>query len=356
MKRNNVCASSMEDLKHHQTNHIQEYWTPGRIGILGGGSWATALAKILLDSGQDISWYFRFGETVRQFQQKGHNPTYLTSVTFDLRRISFYTDLHKIVAECDTLLLVTPSPYLKALLSNLKSKELKGKFILNAVKGIIPDKYRLISDYLEQEFTLPKESIGVISGPTHAEEVAMNRMSYLTLGCPDLSKAERLRKCFSTDYVCTKISPDINGIEYAGVLKNIYAIASGICQGLKMGDNFQAVLISSAATEMDRFTKALSSTRRPITESVYLGDLLVTGYSKFSRNRSFGSYLGRGYSVRQAQHEMEMIAEGYYGAKCIHEVNRAFKVYMPIAEMVYQILYHRLDPAKAIDELKQLIH
>lgn len=331
-------------------------WTPKKIAIIGSGSWGTALAKILIDSGNEVCWYFRFKETVRKFQAGRHNPSYLTSVTFDLNKIRFYTDIRKAVKAADTVLLVTPSPFIKSTFDKLYPSDLIGKFVLNAVKGIIPEDYLLISDYLTQQLGVPSDMIGVISGPTHAEEVALNRMSYLTIACSDLGHAELIQKRFECDYVRTVVSSDVNGIEYCSVLKNIYAIAAGICQGLRMGDNFQAVLLANAAAEMDRFTKALSTTRKPITDSVYLGDLLVTGYSKFSRNRTFGNLLGKGRGVKQAQLEMDMIAEGYYGAKCIHEVNKQYKVFMPIAETIYQILYHKLDSQRAIDRLTGLIH
>lgn len=331
-------------------------WSPKKFAIIGSGSWATALAKILIDSGNEVYWYFRFKETVRKFQAGGHNPSYLTSVTFDLSKIHFYTDVRQIIKECDTVLLVTPSPYIKSTFDKLHAGDFSGRFVLNAVKGIIPEEYLLISDYLTQEFEVPEDMIGVISGPTHAEEVAMDRMSYLTVACSDLSNAEKIERSLQCEYVRTVVSSDVNGIEYCSVLKNVYAIASGICQGLRMGDNFQAVLIANAAAEMDRFTKALSTTRKPITDSVYLGDLLVTGYSHFSRNRTFGNLIGKGRVVKQAQLEMDMVAEGYYGAKCIHEVNKKYKVFMPIAETVYQILYHMLDCRRAVDRLTGLIH
>lgn len=340
-------------------NHLPPIgeWAPGKICIIGGGSWATALAKILLDSGVSrIGWFFRFNDTIKKFKQNKHNPSYLTAVTFDTSRIDFYSNIHKAIEEADTILLVTPSPYILGTLEKVKPEEMTGRFVLIATKGIIPDKYRTISSYLNDDFGIPLEMIGVISGPTHAEEIALEKISYLTVACSDHKKAEALDKLISAPYVRSYVSLDVNGIEYGTVLKNIYAIAAGICQGLKLGDNFQAVLITNAAAEMDRFTKALSTTRCPITDSVYLGDLLVTCYSKYSRNRTLGNLLGRGYSVMQAQLEMEMIAEGYYGAKCIHILNKRVKAFIPIAETVYQILYHKENAQKAIEKLTGLIH
>lgn len=326
-----------------------------KVGIIGSGSWATALAKILLETQEEVNWYFRFKDTVRKFRIGRHNPSYLVSVEFDVERIHFYTDLNKVIKASDIILLVTPSPYIKGMLDKVDRSELEGKFILNAIKGIIPDDYVLISDYMSEHFEIPREMIGIVSGPSHAEEVALDRISYLTVGCSDLQRAEELSTYFRSSYVYTQVSSDVAGIEYGSVLKNVYAIAAGICQGLRMGDNFQAVLISNATAEMQRFVNSVSSSPRSITDTVYLGDLLVTAYSKLSRNRTFGTMLGKGMGVKQAQLEMEMIAEGYYGAKCIHEVNKEFKLNMPIVDAVYQILYHKAQPKATVETLLTLL-
>ncbi|MDO5036186.1 MAG: glycerol-3-phosphate dehydrogenase [Porphyromonas sp.] len=329
-------------------------WSPGRIGIIGSGSWATALAKILLTTQEEVNWYFRFRETVKRFQASGHNPSYLTSVEFDTDRINFYTDIPSIVENSDTLLLVTPSPYIKGVLERAKPGTLKDKFIINAIKGIITDEYVLITEYLMERYGLPKEQLGVVSGPCHAEEVALERLSYLTVATADLTKAEVLKGVFEGEFVSCKVSSDLTGIEYSSVMKNIYAIMAGVCQGLRMGDNFQAVLLSNAAAEIDLLLNRVSSNAvRKITDSVYLGDLMVTAYSRYSRNRTLGTLIGRGYSVKQAQLEMEMVAEGYYGTKCIHEVNKDLGLELPIAEAAYDILYRRADPAEKILELSQ---
>lgn len=324
---------------------------PGRIGIIGSGSWGTALAKIVLESTKEVNWYFRFGETVRQFKRHGHNPSYLQSLYFDTDRINFFTDIPSIVEASDILILVTPSPYIKGVLQKAKEGSLTDKVIINAVKGIITDEYMIISEYLKEEYGIPANNVGVLSGPTHAEEVALDRLSFLTLGCNDRAQAESISKIFSNDNVFCKVSEDVAGIEYGSVLKNIYAIAAGISQGLRMGDNFQAVLLANAASEMQRFLCKVLKENRSITDSVYLGDLLVTAYSRYSRNRTFGTLLGKGYSVKQAQSEMEMVTEGYYGAKCIHEVNKKFGVDLPITETIYRILYDREDVREGFEEL-----
>ena len=316
---------------------------PGRIAIVGGGSWATAIAKMFMAHDGSINWYMRRDDRIADFKRLGHNPAYLTSVKFDTKKINFYSNINDIVRDSDTLVFATPSPYLKSHLKKLKVK-LKDKFIITAIKGIVPDDNLIISDYFTKEYKVPAENITVLAGPCHAEEVALERLSYLTLACPDKDKARIFARQLSSSFRKTSVGDDITGIEYSSVLKNVYAIAAGICSGLKYGDNFQAVLISNAIQEMRRFLDTVHPLNRNVDESVYLGDLLVTAYSKFSRNRTFGSMIGKGYSVKSAQIEMEMIAEGYYGTKCIKEINKHYHVNMPILDAVYNILYERISP------------
>lgn len=278
---------------------------------MGGGSWATAVAKIVLEKVDHISWYMRRPEVIEDFKRLEHNPSYLTSVHFDVNRISFSSDINEVVRNCDTLIFVTPSPYLKNHLKKLKEK-LHNKFVITAIKGIVPDENLICSEYFRQVFNVPDDNLAVLGGPSHAEEVALGRLTYLTIGCTDEEKAANFADLIASSYVKTKTNSDVIGIEYASVLKNVYAIASGICNGLKYGDNFQSVLVSNAVQEMSRFLNAVYPIERNVYDSVYLGDLLVTSYSNFSRNRVFGTMIGRGYSVKSAQIEMEMIAEGFY--------------------------------------------
>ena len=315
----------------------------GRIAILGGGSWATAIAKMVLEHTQEIWWYLRREDRIEDFRRLGHNPAYLTSVHFDVNRIHFCSDINEVVEACQTLIFVTPSPYLKGHLKKLKVR-LRDKFLLTAIKGIVPDENMICSEYFHQFYNVPEENLAVLGGPSHAEEVALGRLTYLTVGCVDEEKAGNMARFFASDYVKTKTSRDVIGIEYASVLKNVYAIAAGICHGLKYGDNFQAVLISNAIQEMDRFLRTVHPLERSIIDSVYAGDLLVTGYSNFSRNRVFGTMIGNGYSVKSAQLEMEMIAEGYFGTKCMKDINKHLHVNMPILDAVYNILYERISP------------
>jgi glycerol-3-phosphate dehydrogenase (NAD(P)+) len=316
----------------------------GKIAFMGGGSWATAIAKMVLSHEDEaINWYMRRDDRIEEFKRLGHNPAYLTSVRFDVKRINFSSDINKIVRESDILIFVTPSPYLKSHLKKLRTK-LKDKFIITAIKGIVPDENLIVSEYFHKVYDVPEEQIAVLAGPCHAEEVALERLSYLTIGCSNRDSAKYLSKKFANHFIKTSVSQDVPGIEFSSVLKNVYAIAAGICSGLKYGDNFQAVLMANAVQEMNRFIETVHPIERKIDDSVYLGDLLVTGYSKFSRNRVFGSMIGKGYSVKSAQLEMEMIAEGYYGTKCIKEINKHYHVNMPIVDAVYNILYERISP------------
>ena len=319
----------------------------GKIAIIGSGSWATAIAKIVIEHTHDIGWYFRKEDKIEEFKRKGHNPAYLTSVHFNLNEIFFSSDINEIVEEYDTLVFVTPSPYLKDLLKKLK-KGLHSKLIVTAIKGIVPDEDLVCSEYFHKAYSVPYENLAVIGGPSHAEEVAMERLTYLTIGCSDVDKARSFSEKLASSYVKTKTSQDVIGIEYASVLKNVYAIAAGMCYGLKYGDNFQAVLMSNAMQEMNRFLNTINPIERAIIDSVYLGDQLVTGYSKFSRNHTFGAMIGKGYSVKAAQIEMEMVAEGYFGTKCMKEINRRLHVNMPILDAVYNILYERINPQTEI--------
>jgi Glycerol-3-phosphate dehydrogenase len=323
----------------------------GKICILGGGTWGTALAKIVLMNQKHMNWFVRRDDQIEKFYKLGHNPNYLTNVKFNLAQITFYSNIEKAIKDSDTLIIAIPSPYVKQYFRRIWSSAFRGKFVISALKGIIPVDNMVMSEYLADNFKIPLEDIGVLSGPCHAEEVALERLSFLTAASKDEDKAKLLAEAITSRILKTCISNDVVGIELAAVLKNIYAIAAGICQGLLYGDNFQAVLMSNCAKEMSRFLDGVVPIERNIGEQHYLGDMLVTGYSQFSRNRTLGAMIGKGYSVKTAQLEMEMIAEGYYGAKCIYELNSRFKIDMPIAQTVYQILYERLQPQAAIKML-----
>ncbi|MDE6085615.1 MAG: NAD(P)H-dependent glycerol-3-phosphate dehydrogenase [Muribaculaceae bacterium] len=322
----------------------------GKIAIMGGGSWATALARLLMNNCEQIVWYMRRQDRIDEFIRLKHNPAYLTDVRFDTDRILFTDDINCAVEEADTLLLAMPSPYFKDHADKIQVP-LTDKNIVTAIKGIVPDGNMLVSDYLIERFGVNRDNILVVSGPCHAEEVALDRPSYLTVGCSDIDKAALFGKCLVSGNSHAILSTDVDGIEYAGVLKNVYAIAAGVIHGLKRGDNLLAMLVSNSIREMERFLNGYDSTPRNICDSVYLGDLLVTAYSRFSRNHNFGSMIGRGYSVKSARMEMEQTAEGYYGTKCMHEINEKLGVNMPILECVYDILYRRISADTAIKTL-----
>jgi glycerol-3-phosphate dehydrogenase (NAD(P)+) len=319
---------------------------------MGGGSWATAIAKIVSMTQGEFNWYMRRPEQIEEFERFGHNPFYLTGVKFNTESIRFFDNINDVVESCDTLVFATPSPFLKQHLQKLHIP-LKDKMIISAIKGIVPDENMLVSDYFAKFYDVPENNIVALAGPCHAEEVALERLSYLTVGCPHEERAQTLANVFNTHFIRTSTSADVRGIEYASVLKNVYAIVSGICHGLKYGDNFQAIFMSNSIIEMERFINAVNPLERNICGSAYLGDLLVTAYSRFSRNRIFGTMIGKGYSVKTAQLEMEMIAEGYFGTKCIKEINSEYQVDMPILDTLYSILYERKSAVPAIRKLTE---
>lgn len=321
----------------------------GNIAVIGSGSWATALAKLLLANCDRITWYFHRRDRIDDFIRYGHNPVYLSDVSFDTDRIDFTDDINRACAVADTLLFVVPSPYFKDTVDAIDI-DLSGKNMVSAVKGIVPDHYMIISDYLINRFGCDPDNMLVIGGPCHAEEVALDRLSYLTIGCHDLAKSAAFADLLAGKRMRTITSSDVDGIEYGAVLKNVYAIMGGIINGMKGGDNFMAMMVCNAIREMARFIDAIAPMpHRDICRSAYLGDLLVTAYSRFSRNHNFGSMIGKGYSVKAAMMEMAMVAEGYYGTKCIHELNaRGPRVEMPILDCVYSILYEGASPRQAI--------
>lgn len=320
------------------------------VSIIGSGSWATALAKIVMHNTTDINWHIRRQEVIDEFVEIRRNPNHLEWAYFDVSRIHFSADINRVIDESDLIVLAIPSPYLKQSLNDI-TVDMSQKMVISAVKGMIPDENLLVTEYMHQHFNIPMENLGVIAGPCHAEEIALERLSYLTVGCKDIVRAREWSKLFDTPYVRTTPSNDVEGLEYASVMKNIYAIAAGICKSLHYGDNFLAVLLTNAMHEMIRFAKAKSDIPRDITDSGYLGDVLVTAYSNFSRNRQFGQMIGMGYSVKAAHTEMEMVAEGYYGTKAIWLANQDTQVDLPIVEAVYQILYNRRSAKAVIKEL-----
>ncbi len=317
----------------------QEY----RIGLIGGGSWATALAKIILDNQKSLNWYIRNPETLAAIQKTGRNPRYLSSVSLNTSGICFCENINQLVGSSDILLIATPTAFVSSWLEGL-TVSLDHKWIISAIKGLIPGLHLTLTEYFREIYNIPFNRMGVISGPTHAEEIALERKSLLTIATKHRSAAKTLSQFFDCHYVHTVLSDDIYGIEYAGVLKNIFAVAAGICHGLGYGDNFQAVLVANAYKEMKQFLNDSYAHQRDLSQSVYLGDLLVTAYSQFSRNRIFGNMIGKGYSVKFAQLEMQQIAEGYYAVAGIHEINKVHGIDMPITEAVYHILYENITP------------
>ncbi len=321
-----------------------------KIAVLGGGSWATAIVKMLSENLDTIGWYMRSVYAVEHIKRNKHNPNYISSAEFNPKQLNLSSDINKTVKEYDILIFAIPSAFLKSELDKL-SESLEGKTIFSAIKGIVPESGLIVGEHFFEKYQIPFENIGVVTGPCHAEEVAMERLSYLTIACQDQDKAKILSNCLKSRYIRTKISDDIIGTEYAAMLKNIYAIAAGICHGLGYGDNFQSVLMSNSIREMKRFIKKVHRMKRNINNSAYLGDLLVTGYSTFSRNRMFGNMIGKGYTVKSAMFEMSMVAEGYYATKSAYEINQKNGAKTPIIDAVYNVLYGKKDAKKEFEKL-----
>ncbi|MFD0977377.1 NAD(P)H-dependent glycerol-3-phosphate dehydrogenase [Salinimicrobium gaetbulicola] len=321
-----------------------------KFAVLGGGSWATAIVKMLCENLDEVSWYMRSVYAIEHIKKQEHNPNYLSSVEFDVNQLHLSNDINKIVKEADVLIFAIPSAFLKRELDNL-TESLDGKIIFSAIKGIVPESSLIVGEHFHKTYDIPYDSIGVITGPCHAEEVALERLSYLTIACADEEKAKLVANNLSSDYITCKTSDDIIGTEYAAMLKNIYAIAAGIAHGLGYGDNFQSVLMSNAIREMKKFIKKVHKMKRNINDSAYLGDLLVTGYSVFSRNRMFGNMIGKGYTVKSAQMEMSMVAEGYYATDSAYKIVQKTGAKTPIIKAVYDILYQGKEPKKVFRKL-----
>ena len=326
-----------------------------KIGVLGGGSWATSIIKMLCENVDSVYWWMRNQEAINHIKTYGHNPNYISDAELKKEKLELSSNINEVIKNSDYIVLAIPSVFLKDSLKNL-SVPLKGKVVISAIKGIVPENNTIVGDFLHNQYNVSYNNIGVVTGPCHAEEVALERLSYLTVACGDKEKAEVFASYISGRYIKTTVSDDIYGTEYAAVLKNVIALASGICHGLGYGDNFQAVLISNAIREIKRFVDTFHPIKRDINESAYLGDLLVTAYSQFSRNRTFGEMIGRGYSINSAKLQLKMIAEGYYAVKCITEINEKVKVDMPITEAVYNILYDGKSAKKQIKLLTDCLN
>ena len=325
-----------------------------RCGVIGYGSWATALVHTLEMNKKEIWWHIRNEEVLEGLETEGRNVKYLCDVEFDTSFIHATPVLDDVIKNCEIILVAAPSAYLKNILSEM-TESLEGKFILSATKGIIPDEYITITEYFKETYGLSYSNLGVISGPSHAEEVSRDRLSYLTVACKDGENAKLIGDMFSTSSLKIRYSEDIYGIEYSGILKNIYAIAVGLSAGLGYGDNFRAVLTSAGARELTKFINESYPFERDTMDSAYLGDLLVTSYSTFSRNRRLGQLIGHGITVKSALNEMTMVAEGYFAAACLKKVNEKYGISVPIADMVYDVLYKKASPRKKMRELIMIL-
>lgn len=323
-----------------------------KVAVFGSGSWATAIVKMLCENVDQVGWYIRNENTIEYIKENEHNPNYLSSAELSLKKLFLSSNINDLVSYADILIFAIPSAFLKTELDKI-TVDFSSKIIISAIKGIVPETGLIVGEHFHEMHNIPFENIGVITGPCHAEEVAMERLSYLTIASQDKQKAKLVSKLLASHYIKTKISDDIIGTEYAAMLKNIYAIAAGMAHGLGYGDNFQSVLMSNSIREMKRFIKKVHKMKRNINNSAYLGDLLVTGYSVFSRNRMFGNMIGKGYTVKSAMMEMSMIAEGYYAAKSAFLINEKNKANTPIINAVYEVLYENKNPKQVFKKLTE---
>lgn len=326
-----------------------------QFGIIGGGSWATALAKILTDNGNTIHWYIRNEESIQSFKKRRHNPHYLSSAYFNPAQLHLDADINAVIEASEVVVVAVPSAYVEEALLQVSADKWGGKKIVSAVKGITPTKNQLLHEFLNEHFQIPLEQYFTLLGPCHAEEVAAEKLSYLTFSGVDASQTTAIAKYFTTDYINTVVNTDVVGVQYAAVMKNIYALGAGIAHGLEYGDNFLSVYIANCASEMSAFLEKIapgSCQENNYTASVYLGDLLVTCYSLFSRNRTFGNMLGKGYSVKSAQLELNMLPEGYFASKCIYKTNQTVKAALPIAAAIHDILWENLPAEEGFKQIE----
>jgi glycerol-3-phosphate dehydrogenase (NAD(P)+) len=315
-----------------------------RVGVLGGGSWATAQVKLLCKNTDKVQWWMRNKEAIDHVRQFGHNPNYIQSIEFEPEQLNVTDNLQEVIDNSDYIIVAIPSAFVHEAFQHYKPTGLENKVLFSAIKGVINEFDSIPARYFHKQLGVPYDNIGIVCGPCHAEEVAMEKLSYLTIGCADIKKADIMASMLGCRFMKTNTTEDVFGAELAAILKIVYAVASGICHGLGYGDNFQAVLISSAIREMERFIDTVHEVHRDVKSSAYLGDLLVTAYSPYSRNRTLGTMVGKGYSVKWATIEMNMVAEGYYAARGIHEINKKFNADIPIADAVYRILYEKISP------------
>jgi glycerol-3-phosphate dehydrogenase (NAD(P)+) len=328
-----------------------------KIAVIGGGSWATALTKILLNNVDFITWWVRREETAKHIRTFGHNPNYISSIEFDHKKLNVSINLKEAIKNSDVLFLVIPSAFLHSefVRAKITAEDLKDKIIISAIKGIIPEFTLIPAAYLNDQFGVEYNNMAIVAGPCHAEEVAHERLSYLTIATPTRGRAYAIGDLLKCRYINVNRNDDLVGTEYSAIMKNIYAIAAGMCFGIGYGDNFMAVLLSNAIRETEQFVDHVYPKHRDVKTSAYLGDLLVTAYSQYSRNRTFGNMIGKGYSVKFAKLEMKMVAEGYYASKCVNDILKKFELNLPIADAVYQCLYNGENPKKTFKSIQGLL-
>jgi len=323
------------------------------IGVIGSGSWATAIIKILQENPErNVGWWVRRAE-VRDALIKTHkNPEHLTDTELDISRLEITGDLADIVQKCSHLILVIPSAHIASVLDSLPPEAYKDRKFVSAIKGAVPETLTSVSMYLETKLCVPQENICVISGPTHAEEVCRKMPTFLAVASTCEQLANEVEKLMACSYLHTISTKDIIGVEVAGLMKNVYAIGAGICQGVGYGDNLTAVYVTTAFREMQAVAlNQNAGVAHDMAMNCYLGDLMVTCWSEHSRNRRMGYLLGKGVAKEDIFKEIGTVPEGYYSANIVHEYLTDMKDLLPLAEAVYRVLYEGSTVQNEMDRL-----
>lgn len=323
--------------------------------VIGHGSMATAMMKVLSMNETSVDWYIHNPEVLESLTTEGHNCRYLPDVEFDTSRIHFSDDLNEVIRRSDIIFLITPAIYLKNYLSDLEVS-LKDKFIISAIKGIVPEDNLLVTNYLKKQYGLCDEQLAFMSGPTHAEEVSHNRLTHLTISCTNLDNARRIGEKIKTNFLKLSYSQEVEYLEFISVLKNIYAVVVGMAFGLGYGDNFIAVLVANCAKEMHQVLDvSFTASNVDKIPSSFMGDLLVSCYSIHGRNRRLGVLIGRGNSVKSSLNEMTMVAEGYFASDYFQYLTPEQRQQMPIAELAYQVMHKGLLARKAMKKIEGIL-
>ena len=319
-----------------------------KIGMIGAGSWGTALTWLLTNNGHQVTVWSALADEITMLQEKHEQTSKLPGVILD-DSVVFTTDLKAAVEGMDLLVLAVPSPFTRSTAHQLKDVAAQGQIIVNVAKGVEENTLMTLSQIIEEE--IPQANVAVLSGPSHAEEVSRELPTTVVVGAETEETAIYLQKIFMNDVFRVYTSPDIKGIELGGSLKNVIALAAGVADGLGYGDNTKAALITRGIAEITRLGVKMGGKLESFTGLTGIGDLIVTCASKHSRNRKAGVLIGEGMTMEEAMAEVKMVVEGVYSAKAARELAEKYEVSMPIVEKVNQVLFEGKPAKDAVSEL-----